>query len=90
MNPEASQIVSLRQAAAMVSEPLMQQLATLNLPSQQTQGTRWQHAVTIASQVSLTVLDVLAPGHPALSAVDIFGHALSGVLGSAASTGSAQ
>lgn len=38
-----------------------------------------QHAVQIASQLSLAIFDALAPGHPAMAAVDAMGHMVWGL-----------
>ena len=38
----------------------------------------WLHGVTLASQLSLDVLDILAPGHPVISIIDTMGHAVTG------------
>jgi hypothetical protein len=83
MQPESLQTITMRQAAQMVNSPVQELINGFAFGGSSTTGSRWQHAVTLASQVSLKILDTLAPGHPAITAVDVFGHALTGILGTA-------
>lgn len=80
MNPEAAQNISLAGAIDMIAPLLVRKMDTLKSVGADLAAPRWQHAVMLASQISLSILDTLAPGHPGLAAVDVMGHALTGIF----------